>query len=180
MESLKKKKRLLDCDWTRTAGIHVNSVSGSPPNTGGRLQKQTDKNPPQPKQTNQNVKTPQSQATHGGGKRSVSPPHPGMTFAEDQETKRNKEHFDWFYMMVKGFDHQAVHSRTFIPTTKDTEATAVCTWLLCLRQRQQCVCSSLGLAPPSDSLLKSCPLISGKTSIKQFLCRLPFLTAVLA
>ena len=65
------------------AGIHVISVSVSPPNTGEKLQKQTDKNPPQPKQTNQNVKTPQSQTTHGGGKRSVSLPHSGMTFAED-------------------------------------------------------------------------------------------------
>jgi len=41
-----------------------------------------------------------------------------MTSAEVQEIKRNKEHFDWFYMMVKDFDHQAVHSPAFIPTTK--------------------------------------------------------------
>lgn len=63
----------------------------------------------------------------------------------------NKEYFDGFHVMVKGFDHWAGHSTCFNSNHKGTcDAGAVCTWALCVQQKQQCVCNSLGLAPQSD------------------------------
>ena len=101
MESLKKKKRLLDSDQTQTSEIHK-SLSVDPQNTGGKNSKQPDNTP---SQITPNPKPPKSKAMHGGGNGYVSLPYCGMTFAEDRAMMMNKEYFDGFYMIVKGFDH---------------------------------------------------------------------------